>query len=233
MSKHRITFAAMCACLGASAISADAPAFRETFAVEKNDLSSTGKSEYFVLEPGFIAVFEGKEDGKKTVLTVTVTDRTKTVDGVETRVIEEREKQDGVTVETSLNYFAISKTSGDVYYFGEDTDTIKGEKWLTGQAAGSWLAGVAGARFGLAMPGKPKVGDAYFQELAPKIAMDRAEIVSVSETLKTPAGEFMNCVKTKETTPLEKGTEFKLYAPGVGLVKDGNLLLVKYGSGGK
>ena len=63
--------------------------------------------------------------------------------------------------------------------------------------------------------------------------MDRAEIVSVSETLKTPAGEFKNCVKTKETTPLEKGTEYKLYAPGVGLVKDGDLHLVKYGTGAK
>jgi hypothetical protein len=79
------------------------------------------------------------------------------------------------------------------------------------------------------MPAKPKVGEAYYQELAPKVAMDRAEIVSVGETLKTPAGEFKNCVKVKETTPLEKGSEDKLYAPGVGLIKDGGLLLVKYG----
>jgi hypothetical protein len=59
--------------------------------------------------------------------------------------------------------------------------------------------------------------------------MDRAEVVSVTDPLKTPAGDFKNCVKAKETTPLEKGTEYKLYAPGVGLVKDGGLKLVKYG----
>ena len=231
MKLHFLMTLSFCAGLSASAFSADAPKFTETFAVEKNDLSSSGKSDYFILEPGFTAVFEGKEDGKKTVLTITVTDRTKTVDGVETRVVEERETQDGEVVEISQNYFAISKTNGDVYYFGEDSDTYKGGKVANHE--GSWLAGVAGARFGLALPGKPKVGDAYYQELAPKVAMDRAEVVSITGTLKTPAGEFKNCVKTKETTPLEKGTEDKFYAPGIGLVKDGGLLLVKYGNGAK
>ena len=53
--------------------------------------------------------------------------------------------------------------------------------------------------------------------------------MSVTETVKTPAGEFKNCVKTKETSALEKGTEYKFYAPGVGLVQDAELRLVKSG----
>ncbi len=219
------------ALIGASLFAADAPIFTDTFAVEKGDLSSKGKSDWFVLTPGFVSVFEGKEDGKKTVLTITVTDRTKTVDGVETRVVEERETQDGEVVEISQNYFAISKTTGDVFYFGEDSDTYKDGKVKNHE--GSWLAGVAGARFGLAMPAKPKVGAAYYQEIAPKVAMDRAEIVSVNETMKTPAGTFKNCVKIEETTPLESGKEYKYYAPGVGLVQDGELQLIKTGAGGK
>ena len=231
MKLHSLVTLGVCAGLSASAFSADAPKFAETFAVEKSDLSSSGKGGYFVLEPGFVAVFEGGEDGKKTVLTITVTDQTKTVDGVETRVVEEKETANGEVAEISRNYFAISKTTHDVYYFGEDSDTYKNGK--VANREGSWLAGVAGARFGLALPGQPKVGAAYYQELAPKVAMDRAEIVSVTETVKTPAGTFKNCVKTKETTPLEKGTEYKLYAPGVGLVQDGELHLVKYGSGKK
>jgi hypothetical protein len=64
--------------------------------------------------------------------------------------------------------------------------------------------------------------------VAPKVAMDRAEIVSVSERVNTPAGAFVNCLKTEESTPLEPGRESKLYAPGVGLVKDGPLVLVSY-----
>jgi hypothetical protein len=218
-----------CACLGVFA--ADAPKFAETFDVEKGDLSSKGKSDYFVLEPGFVAVYEGKEDGKKTVLTITVTDQTKVVDGVETRMVEEKEVAEGEIVEISRNYFAISKKTGDVYYFGEDTDIYKNGKVVDHE--GSWLAGEHGARFGLAMPAKPKVGEAYYQELAPKVAMDRAEIVSLTEKLKTPAGDFKDCVKVKETTPLEKGTEYKIYASGVGLIKDGDLLLVKFGKEAK
>jgi hypothetical protein len=80
------------------------------------------------------------------------------------------------------------------------------------------------------MPGLPLVGAKYQQEVAPGDAMDRAEIVSVSETVKTPAGEFKNCLKIKETTPMEPGNVgYKYYAPGIGLVQDGNCKLVSYG----
>jgi hypothetical protein len=60
--------------------------------------------------------------------------------------------------------------------------------------------------------------------------MDRVEIVGIGETVKTPAGEFTNCVKLKETTPLQPFvTDYKYYAPGVGMVQDGILKLVKFG----
>jgi hypothetical protein len=52
----------------------------------------------------------------------------------------------------------------------------------------------------------------------------------VSETVKTPAGEFKNCLKIKETTPTEPGNVgYKYYAPGVGLIQDGQCKLVSYG----
>jgi hypothetical protein len=82
------------------------------------------------------------------------------------------------------------------------------------------------------MPGTPKVGQRYYQEIAPGEAMDRAEVVSTTGKKTTPAGAFENCVKTEETSPLEPGTkEYKWYAPGVGLIADGTLPLVKYGPG--
>jgi hypothetical protein len=84
------------------------------------------------------------------------------------------------------------------------------------------------------MPGLPLVKARHYQEIAPGVAMDRAEIVSVSETVKTPAGEFKNCLKVEETTPLEPATkEYKYYAPGIGLVQEGSLKLVKYGKAEK
>jgi hypothetical protein len=70
--------------------------------------------------------------------------------------------------------------------------------------------------------------------VAPGVAMDRVEIVSLSETVKTPAGEFTNCLKLKETTPLEPGvTDYKYYAPGIGMVQDGSLRLATFGTGPK
>ncbi len=46
-------------------------------------------------------------------------------------------------------------------------------------------------------------------------------------SLNTGAGGFTNVLRVEETTPLEPmGREPKLYAPGVGLIEDGDLKLV-------
>jgi hypothetical protein len=97
---------------------------------------------------------------------------------------------------------------------------------------GAWLAGVNGAKAGLMMPGLPLLGAKYYEEVAPKVAMDRAEIVGVDETLRTPAGVFQHVLKIAETTPLEAGArEYKYFAKDIGLLKDGSLALVKYERG--
>jgi len=201
--------------------------FTDSFEVDKSELSSQGANLYFKLIPGFQLLLEGKDKRKKVVLTITVLNETRAVDGVETRVVEERETEDGELIEISRNYFAISKKTGDVFYFGENVDMYENGK-VVGHG-GAWLSGVAGARFGLMMPGSASLGARYYQEIAPKVAMDRAEIVSLTDTLETPAGKFEKCLKVEETTPLEKGTSHKVYAPGIGLIADGGLKLVKHG----
>ncbi len=195
--------------------------WRDTFKVAKENWADKGRNTYFILEPGYRLVLE---DGKDT-LTITVLDETKVVDGVTTRVVEERETNRGKLVEVSRNYCAIDTSTGDIYYFGEDVDMYKDGK-VVGHG-GAWLAGVGGARFGLLIPGKPRVGDKYYQEVAPKVAMDRAEVVSVTEEIKVPAGTFKNCLRTRESSALESGVEDKLYAPEVGLLKDGGFVLAK------
>ena len=162
-------------------------------------------------------------------MTITVLNETKMVDGVETRVVEERETKAGRLAEVSRNYFAISKRTNDVFYFGEDVDIYQDGKVVS--HAGAWLSGVNGARFGLFVPGQPTLNARYYQEVAPGAAMDRVEIVSLTETVRTPAGEFKNCLKFMETTPLEPGvTDYKYFAPGIGMVQDGKLKLVKFGT---
>lgn len=93
----------------------------------------------------------------------------------------------------------------------------------------TWLSGVKGARFGMILPSTPLLGARYQQEVAPKAAMDRAEIVSRTETLQTPAGKFEQCLKTEESSALERGKAYNVYAPAIGLISDGNLKLTRYG----
>jgi hypothetical protein len=197
----------------------------DQFAVERGELVSSGRNPFFVLEPGYRLTLQ---DGDERLVITVLTD-TKVVDGIETRVVEERESKGDALVEVSRNYFAISKRTNSVFYFGEDVDIYKNGKVTTHE--GGWLAGVNGARFGLAMPGQPLVGGRYYQEIAPGVALDRAQIVSMTGTLKTPAGTFTNVLRVEETTPLERGArEYKLYAPGVGLLQDESLRLVEHGT---
>ena len=195
--------------------------FKAEFQVDKSTLKNTGANPYFILQPGYKLFYKGGT----TTLVITVTNDTKLVDGVETRVIEEREEKGGKLAEVSRNYFVIDPATSDLYYFGEDVDMYKDGKITDHE--GSWLAGVNGAKFGMMMPGKPKVGDKFYQERAPKVALDRSEIVGMNVTIETPAGKFEKCLKTDDTSDLESGHSPKVYAPGIGLVKDAELELVK------
>jgi hypothetical protein len=208
----------------------DGSTWQEEFDLAGCTMATTGRNDYFILEPGFQLVLEDTNlRGAHEKLAITVLDETKEVDGVVTRVVEEREWKNDQVTEVSRNLFAICQETKDVYYFGEEVDMYK-----DGQLAshkGAWLAGANGARAGLIMPGEPEVGMKYYQEIAPDVAMDRAEIVSLDEVLDTPAGSFPNSMKTQEGTalnPLER--EFKVYAPGIGLIQDADLVLIEYRS---
>jgi len=198
--------------------------WQDEFAISSCNMATTGRNPYFVLEPGFQLVLEGGD----TKLQITVLSETKMVDGVNTRVVEEKEWKDGKLSEIARNYFAICPQTKDVFYFGEDVEFYENGKVV--KREGSWLAGTNGNKAGLIMPGTPKLNMKYYQELAPGVAMDRAEIESLTETCKTPAGTFSGCMKVKETSGIELlAKEYKYHAPGIGLVRDEDVRLVKYG----
>ena len=202
---------------------AQGSAWQQEFGIANCNLLTTGRNKYFILEPGFQLVLEGGD----TKLQITVLDETKVVAGVTTRVVEEREWKAGKLYEVARNYFAICEQTKDVFYFGEDVDFYENGKVV--KHDGSWLAG-QGNKPGLMMPGSPKPKMRYYQELAPGVAMDRAEIISVTETCKTPAGTFTGCLKVKEGSALKPAeSEYKYYAPGIGLVRDEDARLIKYG----
>jgi hypothetical protein len=141
------------------------------------------------------------------------------------RVVEERETLGGELIEVSRNYFANCFPSRDVYYFGEDVDIYKGGQVVSHD--GSWLVGRHGALPGIAMPEAGFiVGSRYFQEVAPGVALDRAEHKRVGFSMQVPAGKFDDCLEVEETTTLEPDDiGRKIYCRGVGLVKDDDLEL--------
>ena len=198
-----------------------------SFDLENCDFVSSGENSYFILIPGYQVILGGQEDGEELQLVMTVLNETKVVDGVETRVVEEKETEGGNLVEVSRNYFAMCKPTNNAIYFGEDVDMYEGGKVVSHE--GAWLAGQNGSKAGMIMPGKAEVGLKYYQETAPGVAEDRAEIISVNDTLNTPAGTFKQVLKTEETNALKPGEkENKFYAPGIGLIQDEAIKLVKH-----
>lgn len=207
---------------------AESAQFTEEFRLGDCQFQNRGKNAFFVLEPGFQLRYEGEEDGETVALTITVLNDTKRVNGVDTRVVEEREWENGELIEVSLNYFAICEQTNSIYYFGEDVDIYKGGRVVSHD--GAWHAGENGARAGMMMPSEPLLGARFMQEIAPGVAVDRAEIMSLNESVQTPAGRFDRCLKVEETSVLEpKIVGHKLHCPGIGLVQDKDLKLVRYG----
>jgi uncharacterized membrane protein YkoI len=204
--------------------------YTDKFPEDKADLGPTGRNPYFFLEPGHYWVFEGKDGAKGTRVIYTMLDKTKVIDGVECRAMEARELKNGEIYEITLDYFAISKKTSNVYYFGEDVDMYKDGK-VVGHD-GSWLSGKNGARYGLMVPAVPLIGARHYQEIAPGVAMDRVEIMSTTEEVTTPRGTFKNVLKQRETNPVEPGhVDFKYYAPEVGFMvkEEEDQILVEYG----
>jgi hypothetical protein len=65
------------------------------------------------------------------------------------------------------------------------------------------MAGVNGDKPGIVMKAHPNIGDSYRQEFSLNNAEDFAETRSLTETVHVLAGMFRDCLKSKETTPLE------------------------------
>ena len=202
--------------------------WQDTFPIDQYTMSASGENRYWDLTPGRFIVLGSIEPGATEFVVITVVDETELVDGTETRVVEEREYKDGQLVEVSRNFFAAAQETGDVFYFGEDVEMYEDGEVISHD--GEWRAGMDDARAGLYMPTEPVVGMRYYMEVAPGSAMDRAEIFETNATIETAAGTFGDSLIVTESSPLEPDDDsFKRYAPGVGMIFDDGLELLKYG----
>jgi hypothetical protein len=206
--------------------------FTSSFRLQDCRFLARGVNPHFILEPERQLVYEGEDEE----LFITVLEQTRRITlpiggklrTIRAAVVEEREFEEGEIKEVSRNFFAICQKTGDVFYFGEDVDIYEDGEIVSHD--GEWLAGQGGAMPGIVMPGTFLLGSRYYQEVAPGVALDRAEHVAEGLEDETEAGDFEDCVEVTETSPLEPGAEStKVYCPGVGLVADNDLVLVEIG----
>ncbi len=181
--------------------------------IDPDQFSSTIDNPFLTLLIGTKFVYEGKtEDGVERV-EIEILDETKTVMGVETRIYWDRVWLDDELIEDTRDYLAQDVT-GNVWYFGEDVDNYEAGKIVDHD--GSWLAGVDGAQPGKWMLTDPQVGETYRQEYYVGEAEDMADVISLTENVSVPAGDYTNCLQTYDYTPLEPDVkEYKYYCKDV------------------
>jgi hypothetical protein len=177
---------------------------------------------WFPLRPGATFVYAGSEDGDSLVDVVTPSVRTKVIDGVRTRVVQDRLFDDGVLVERTTDYYA-QDVCGNVWYFGEDTAVLDAHGHVTSRE-GSWRAGVHGAQPGVFMQARPQLGRRFRQEWSAGVAEDQFRAVARGVTGTVVYGAFRHALRTYETTDLEPGVlDTKLYVRGIGEVVERTL----------
>jgi uncharacterized membrane protein YkoI len=178
------------------------------------DFTTKVDNKYFTLIPGRKFVYEGETEEGAERIEVYTTYETKKVLGVETVVVWDRVWLEGDIIEDTKDWYAQDK-EGNVWYFGEDSKELVDGKIVS--RAGSWESGVDGAKPGIIMKAKPKVGDSYRQEYYEGEAEDQADILAFGESVRVPYGSFTDCLKTRDCTPLEPDAdEYKYYSPEVG-----------------
>jgi hypothetical protein len=176
---------------------------------------------YFPLPVGRKLVYNGIKDGQSQADTVTVTDQTKVILGITTRVVSDVATHNGTLLEKTFDFYA-QDDQGNVWYLGEDTTAfLPNGKTDT---SGSFEAGVGGAQPGIIMEANPQIPDAYRQECFAGEAEDTAWVVGTEGSLKVPYGNVRNVLTTLEATRIEPGAyDQKVYGPGIGIVSEQSL----------
>jgi len=194
------------------------------FDVHVFNRSTTIDNVWFPLQPGKQFVFNGTtvdEEGdiEAHSIVFTVTDVTKVIDGVRTRVCWERDFIDGELEEAEIVFFA-QADDGAVWHFGQYPEEYSDGKVVVSPG---WLHGVNG-HAGIHMPANPRLGDPDFaQGWAPTVPWtDKAVVHEVGRKVKVPTGAYDDVLVIDEYNLEEADShQLKYYAKSVGLIKVG------------
>jgi hypothetical protein len=183
------------------------------------------QSPYFPLEIGHTLRLRGADDEDEDLeVTLTVLEDPVEIDGIYTRVVDELERDNGVEQQRSIKYYAEAE-DGTVCFFGEDVSIFDDGKEVE-MPAFSWRSKYEERMYpGIAMLANPEVGMSFQQQLAPMVSLDRGVIIDIGLAVTTELKIYNDTIWVEESSPLDVDTSVKVYAKGVGLVKDEALLL--------
>jgi hypothetical protein len=168
---------------------------------------------------GWTYIYSGVDGTDKVTDVVAVSRRTRVIDGVPTRIINDRVLTGGRVTETTRDYYSQDKC-GNVWYFGEDTAELDRHGHVTSRE-GTWHAGVNGAEPGVYMQAHPQLQRKFRQEWEAGHAEDVYWAVSKTAARQEPYGSYTNLLRTVETNALEPGVrDNKYYAKGIGDVEE-------------
>lgn len=172
---------------------------------------------WFPLRPGSVYRYRGVKDGEPSREVMTVTRRTKTIDGARARAVSDLLYIRGRLEERTTDYYA-QDAKGNVWYFGEKTAELDAHGHVK-NTSGSWMAGVKGAKPGIFMFVHPRPGLSARQEYLKGEAEDHFAVVAMHQKAVVPYRTFRGAMLTKEWTPLEPGVlDHKYYVRGIGTV---------------
>jgi hypothetical protein len=172
---------------------------------------------WFPLVPGSTYIYRGVKDGRSAVDVVTVTNATKTIHGVRCAVVHDRLYLSGRLHERTTDWYTQDER-GNVWYYGESTAELDAKGRVT-STEGTWQAGRDGARPGIYMPARPRVGRSGRQEFYKGHAEDHFRVLSLRARVRVPYVSTARALLTKEWTPLEPGKlDHKFYVRGIGIV---------------
>jgi hypothetical protein len=185
--------------------------------IRPGNFSPEVTNSWFPLIAGTTFVYTGHKDKQKALDVYAISKRTKKIDGVATRIVNDRLFLGGRLSERTTDYYAQDKC-GNVWYFGEDTAVLNPKGHVV-DTSGSFHAGVDGAQPGVFMQADPQIGRKFRQEWYQGQAADQFHALSKSASVTVRYGAFNKALRTAETTQLEPGVlDNKYYVKGIGEV---------------
>jgi hypothetical protein len=171
---------------------------------------------WFPLAVGTTWTYRRYTDTELDTVTARVLAASREIDGVRTTAVRYvlRAPHRRTTV-AAVRWYA-QDLAGNVWWFGQ---RIHGDTPVDPLATGSWRAGIDGARAGLLLSARPRIGDGYANGYLRGTIERRSQVMSLNATVALPRGRYRGVVETQDESGLAPTVAMQsFFVRGIGLV---------------